>query len=154
MAFNLNTFEKTSKHRIAYEFVAGDRLNIDRLEKGNLQTAALRYFRCFDMDLNSLAELYCAFKGVPSNGAILEQFEILRQSPDYKRTLIGTPADFCHTFSVSPDMDYADRWTEKTGISISRWQPDFKRKVVVNLSQLSMYAMANQLSIIIRVRML
>jgi hypothetical protein len=152
VAYSSKSIETENRHRIAYEFIACEPDDIRRLLRQSVEKTGLRHFRCISLDLNSLADLYCDLKGIQYNEAVLKQFRVLRRSQDFKTTLISPPDDFCRIFSTPHAMDYAGAWTEKTGILLSKWQSEYKHKVVENLMQLANYALANQLSVYVKVR--
>jgi hypothetical protein len=138
---------------IVVEFIVAEENEARKIAGALLENGDYRYFRCLELDISALVELFFLLKGRPFSENYIQEFSVLFRSQDNKTLVIQMPQSFIRTL-VNADRqlsDVAACWREKSGIISNEWHSEYRRRVVANLIELAQYANNRKTRLLLRV---
>jgi len=126
--------------RLISAFVVANREQAARLGRDRPERDALSYFRCVNLDLQALVNLYFQLRGEPYRDEFLAEFEVLHRSADHSCAVLRMPDRFTRILAVAGDATLsraANCWSESCGMAFRSWPADYRRRVLDNLARLA-----------------
>lgn len=142
--------------RIIYEFIVANPDDAFSIANYNIEHFSFPYFRCFNLDISCLAQLYFLCEQKPYNDQFLSQFSLLEQNKEKKQSVIMLPDRFWKSLC---NLDHQrihiilQHWKESENSRFSRWHKNFRNNVLTNLIDLSKQCAENNLSLLLKIRM-
>jgi hypothetical protein len=126
--------------RLISEFVIAGREQAARLGRDRPDRDALPYFRCFNLDLQALVNLYFQLRGEPYRDEFLGEFEVLHRAPDHSCAVLCIPDCFTRSLAVAGAAALARAttyWSETCGMTLRPWPAGYRRRVLDSLARLA-----------------
>jgi hypothetical protein len=126
--------------RLISEFVVAGREQAARLGHGHPDRDALPYFRCFNLDLQALVNLYFQLRREPYCDDFLDEFEVLHRAPDHHCAVLRMPDRFTRSLAVAGGATLSrvtTHWSETCGMTLRPWPADYRRRVLDSLARLA-----------------